>query len=37
MLEKLFATGTGTDVAPATMSVEGSISYQEVLAARSLP
>ena len=30
VLEKLFATGTGTDVNPATMSVEGALSYQEV-------
>ena len=29
-LEKLFATGTGTGVSPATMAVEGSISYVEV-------
>lgn len=31
--EKLFATGTGTDAAPATMTFEGSLSYNEVQAA----
>lgn len=36
VLEKLFATGTGTDVSPATMVVEGTIPYQEVEAARAL-
>ncbi len=35
--EKLFATGTGTTATPATMSVEGTLSYQDVLAARALP
>ena len=30
ILEKLFATGTGSDASPATMSVEGTISYNEV-------
>ncbi len=30
-LEKLFATGTGTDASPATMTVEGSIGYIDVL------
>ena len=34
-LEKLFATGTGTQVSPATMVVEGTISYQDVDLARS--
>jgi hypothetical protein len=29
-LEKLFATGTGSDASPATMVVEGSVSYQEI-------
>jgi hypothetical protein len=29
-LEKLFATGTGSDAVPATMVVEGSIPYQEI-------
>lgn len=28
--EKLFATGTGSDASPATMSIEGSVSYNEV-------
>jgi hypothetical protein len=28
--EKLFATGTGSDVSPATMAFEGSLSYQDV-------
>ena len=32
-LEKLFATGTGSDASPATMVVEGTISYQDVLQA----
>ena len=35
-VEKLFATGTGSDASPATMVVEGSISYQEVEQARSM-
>ena len=35
-VEKLFATGTGSDASPATMVVEGSISYQEVQEARGL-
>lgn len=30
VLEKIFATGTGTTASPATMAVEGQISYQEV-------
>lgn len=34
VLEKLFATGTGSDASPATMAVEGDISYQEVQQAR---
>jgi hypothetical protein len=34
--EKLFATGTGTTEAPATLAFEGSISYQDVYAARGL-
>lgn len=29
-LEKLFATGTGTDAAPATMVIEGSLNYNEI-------
>lgn len=32
-LEKLLATGTGTDAVPATMGYEGTISYQDVLSA----
>jgi hypothetical protein len=36
VLEKLFATGTGSDASPATMVVEGAISYQEVDAARGM-
>ena len=31
--EKLFATGTGSDASPATMTFEGSLSYSEVQAA----
>lgn len=34
VIEKLFATGTGSDASPATMSFEGAISYQDVQAAR---
>lgn len=30
VLEKLFATGTGTDLSPATFVVEGSIGAQEI-------
>jgi hypothetical protein len=30
VVEKLMASGTGTDAAPATMACEGSIGYQEV-------
>jgi hypothetical protein len=30
VLEKLFSTGTGTNDTPATLTVEGSLSYQEV-------
>jgi len=33
--EKLFATGTGSDASPATMSFEGSLIYQDVLQAWS--
>lgn len=36
LLEKIFATGTGSDASPATMVVEGSIGYPEVQAARTL-
>ena len=32
-IEKLLATGTGTDATPATMGYEGSITYQDVLTA----
>jgi len=32
-LEKLLATGTGSDASPATMGYEGTVSYQEVLQA----
>lgn len=35
--EKLFATGTGTDAAPATMTFEGALTRQDVNAARNLP
>lgn len=31
--EKLFATGTGTEASPATMTQDGSLSYNEVQAA----
>lgn len=33
VLEKLFSTGTGSDASPATMAVEGSIPYNEVVSA----
>lgn len=33
--EKLFSTGTGSDASPATMAVEGQLSYQDVLTARA--
>lgn len=33
VLEKLFATGTGSTASPATMAVEGSIPYNEVVSA----
>lgn len=33
-VEKLLATGTGSDAAPATMGFEGPISYQDVQDAR---
>ena len=33
--EKALATGTGSDASPAVMSFEGSLSYQEVEAARA--
>jgi hypothetical protein len=34
--EKLFATGTGTAASPATMTIEGALSYLDVEAARAL-
>lgn len=34
--EKLFSSGTGSESTPATMTFEGSVSYQDVAAARSL-
>lgn len=34
--EKLFSTGTGSSASPATMTFEGQLSYQDVLAAREL-
>lgn len=34
--EKLFASGTGSAASPATMSVEGRLTYQDVHAARNL-
>lgn len=36
-VEKLYATGAGSDATPATLVFEGSISYQEVVTARELP
>lgn len=35
IIEKLFATGTGTDADPAVMVFEGAISYQDVDSARN--
>ena len=35
--EKLFAVGTGTTAAPALMTFEGALSYQDVQTARELP
>lgn len=35
--EKLFATGTGSDASPATMTFEGNLSFGDVAAARNLP
>lgn len=34
--EKLFATGTGTDQSPGNLVVEGQVTYQNVLDARSV-
>jgi hypothetical protein len=36
-LEKLFATGTGSTASPAVMGYEGTVSGDDVQAARSLP
>ena len=36
-VEKLFSTGTGSQVSPATMGFEGNLSWQDVDAARTLP
>ena len=33
VVEKLFATGTGTDASPATMGYEGPMPYQEIITA----
>ena len=35
-VEKLFATGAGTDATPAAMTFEGRVSYQEIEQARNL-
>lgn len=35
--EKLFATGTGSDASPATLTFEGVLTYQDVSQARELP
>jgi hypothetical protein len=35
-IEELFATGTGSQVDPATMVFEGSLTYQDVYKARNL-
>lgn len=35
VLEKLYATGAGTDASPATMVLEGAISYQDIDAVRA--
>ena len=35
--EKLFAVGTGTTAAPALMTFEGALSYQDMQTARELP
>jgi hypothetical protein len=36
-IEKLFASGTGSNAAPATLVVEGTVSYQDIANARNLP
>ncbi len=33
--EKLYTTGTGSDPSPATLTFEGSVSYQDVIDARN--
>ena len=33
VVEKLFATGTGTDASPSTMGYEGPMPYQEIITA----
>lgn len=30
-IEKILATGTGTDISPATMGYEGTVSYQDIM------
>jgi hypothetical protein len=35
VVEKLLASGTGSDAVPATMGFEGPISYQDIMAARA--
>jgi len=36
-IEKLFATGTGSDASPATIVFEGPVSFQDIEKARNLP
>lgn len=36
-IEKLFASGTGSQAVPAKMGFEGTVSYQDVEQARNLP
>lgn len=36
-IEKLFATGTGSDAVPATLVFEGEVSVQDIIEARNLP
>lgn len=35
--EKLYATGAGSDAAPATLTVEGALSFHDIEQARELP
>lgn len=35
VIEKLLSTGTGSDASPATMTFEGSVSYQDIEQARA--